>query len=499
MIADAQVAFDNISEALSRIPPLPPLVRYWDDFAERYLVVRDLEATDVWAVQVAGQECRIDFSVFAVRHRSIFKHCAVDVLAKRLPGTATSYLSSLASISPHAREEFVDCLVCAHPNDFRHYWIKGFVPRVTAGQARGAKAMLRTACFLTLGAWSPDMLDYVSLLPGVPFDKYAAVRTGECFLPLDVQSEIIGHIDRIASLLACRSNVPVDELRRTAILVLSFQYGLRAGQIASLSRDDVVHLPTGAVHVRVALAKQRGTHARRRVVRSIKREWCLVFAELLRSAPPSGEHVRKMFGLTPSALGRVIQSTTEEITGEAWTGTDLRHSAAQRLADAGVSHESLTEFMGHSDVRTANVYFDASPTQAHRLNQALGLSDIYGSVAEVARSRFIDKDALLRRPPETIIAAAPHGIPVSGIGSCMSAQSLCTRNPVLSCYTCHKFLPVSDPAAHQQVLDEFRPVVLRFAESAPGGQAAPAMMQLRATLSAAQRMVDSLNAGEEGQ
>ncbi|WP_259664904.1 site-specific integrase [Rhizobium bangladeshense] len=56
------------------------------------------------------------------------------------------------------------------------------------------------------------------------------------------------------------------------------------------------------------------------------------------------------------------------MTGEAWSPTDLRHTAAQRLADGGISHAGLSEFMGHSSDRVANVYFDASPPQAKRIH-----------------------------------------------------------------------------------------------------------------------------------
>ncbi|HIE08596.1 MAG TPA: hypothetical protein EYP65_01970 [Armatimonadetes bacterium] len=52
---------------------------------------------------------------------------------------------------------------------------------------------------------------------------------------------------------------------------------------------------------------------------------------------------------------------------------------------------ALTEFMVHASYRTANIYFDTSPTQAQRVNQAMAISPIYANVAKIARTRIIDK------------------------------------------------------------------------------------------------------------
>jgi hypothetical protein len=51
---------------------------------------------------------------------------------------------------------------------------------------------------------------------------------------------------------------------------------------------------------------------------------------------------RLLFGLTPQGVSRAIMELTEELTGDAWSPTDLRHTAAQRLADGGISHAGLT-------------------------------------------------------------------------------------------------------------------------------------------------------------
>ncbi|MDP0731447.1 hypothetical protein, partial [Klebsiella pneumoniae] len=60
------------------------------------------------------------------------------------------------------------------------------------------------------------------------------------------------------------------------------------------------------------------------------------------------------FCMTPTQVSVAIGNLTKLLTGERWVATDLRHTAAQRLADAGVSHISLSDFMTHATTLTAN-------------------------------------------------------------------------------------------------------------------------------------------------
>jgi hypothetical protein len=235
-----------------------------------------------------------------------------------------------------------------------------------------------------------------------------------------------------------------------------------------------VRITRGAVHFAYPLMKQRRSQNMRRVTRRVKREWCPLFDAYSISARRSLLKIKgftpvdSFFGLAPMNVAKAIQGLTKRITGERWSATDLRHTAAQRLADAGSSHIALSEFMGHASIRTANIYFDTSPTQAQRVNQALALSPIYSTVAKVAWTRTIDKATLLRLPPDKQIGAVPHGIPIAGIGGCGIGQSLCVKIPILSCYTCRKFMPVKDSRIHEEVVESLRSVVMDFASASRG-------------------------------
>ncbi|MDX2387958.1 hypothetical protein GHK29_34040 [Sinorhizobium medicae] len=97
--------------------------------------------------------------------------------------------------------------------------------------------------------------------------------------------------------------------------------------------------------------------------------------------------------------------------------------------------------------RIANVYFDKSPAQAQRINEALAISPIYANVAKIAKTKTIDKLTLLGLPPEKQVGAVPHGIPIAGIGGCDLGQNLCMKNPVVACYTCTSRLLKKGPGA----------------------------------------------------
>jgi hypothetical protein len=364
---------------------------------------------------------------------------------------------------------------------------------------------LHSLCRLNIGQWSPLSASIIRNLSSPRVDKYRVVRAGDCFLPLDQQALIVNHIDRLCEKLAVDpASLDNEELRDACMLVMSFQYAFRPGQIARIELADVWLFPTGAVHVAVSIIKQKDNSKRVRITRKIKREWGPLFNELTRRReagvlqPEEGMPPRLLFGLTPQGVSRAIMELTEELTGDAWSPTDLRHTAAQRLADGGISHAGLTEFMGQTSDRIANVYFDKSPAQAQRVNEALAISPIYSNLAKIAKTKTIDKAMLLGLPSDQQIGAVPHGVPIAGIGGCGLGQSLCTKNPVLACYTCSRFMPLGEPEIHEEVLESLRPIVVEFASASRNNQQSPAYAQLKGTLDAVRRVAEELKADRTG-
>lgn len=487
------------------LPPLPSVVRYFDDFAEQLISICDFANSGVVVLSMDGARHLIDFTCFGPAE-FIIKHVFVDWLHHHDPHTVRINHQNIRSYAGKYGFNALSYLIISNYYDVRSHWNLYILPNVTPDESWSLRALLHSLCRLNIGHWTVDVAPLVRSLTSPKVDKYRVVRVGDCFLPLDQQALIVNHIDETCgALTADPASVPDQELRNTCMLVMAYQYAFRPGQIARVDSTDVRLYSTGAVHVAAPLIKQRGKQKRKRVNRRIKREWGPLFAELVRRRADGridgkeGIPLRLLFGLTPQAVSRSLTELIDNLTGEPWTPTDLRHTAAQRLADGGISHVGLTEFMGHTSHRIANVYFDKSPSQAQRINEALAISPIYANVAKVAKTRTIDMAMLLGLPPDKQIGAVPHGIPIAGIGGCELGQSLCIKNPVLACYTCSKFMPVSEAAVHQQVLSDLRPVVIEFAAASRNNQQSPAYAQLKSTLDAVRRVAEELSSDDEAE
>jgi integrase len=489
-----------ITAILRSLPPLPPLVRYHDDFADKVHALRDLSEVSSVIVELDGKRRRINFGEYGSAS-TIIKHVVADWFTRLDLHTVAQCANQLETYVRDHGLNSLKTLIAATIFDARSHWNVFARPKATPNQARALRGMLHSLCNLSIGHWNPASAPLVRALKSPKVDLYRVVRVGECFLPLDHQAAIVDYIDEICGLLS-KSKESVDgiALRDACILVIAYQYAFRPGQIARIEVADVRVFATGAVHVAVIAAKQRHKNQCVRVTRRIKREWAPLFIELLRrrehenlGANPEAPE-RLLFRRTPEEISDILTELCEDLTDEAWTPTDLRHTAAQRLADAGVAHIALSEFMVHANYRTAGVYFDKSPTQAQRVNQAMAISPIYANVAKIARTRTIDKEMLLQLSADKQIGGVPHGIPIAGIGGCEVGQSLCSKNPVLSCYTCRRFMPLKDTAIHERILEDLRPVVLDFAASSRNNEQSPAFVQLRTTLDGVRRVVEGLKA-----
>jgi len=495
---------DEITRFTNTLSGLPPVVRYFDDFDNNTHSIPNLAESNQVVLQLDGMNLNIGFAIYGPA-ATITKHVFVDWLGRHDPHTVYSHCKNVKSYVERCGLDHLINLIVSTPFDARGYWNTIVLSEAKAGESWSVRSLLHSLCRLNIGHWSPPAASIIRGLKSPRVDKYRVVRAGDCFLPLDQQAMIVNHIDSMcAKLAADTASLDNEEVRDVCMLVMSFQYAFRPGQLARIELADVRLFSTGAVHVAASLIKQQDNSKRIRINRKVKREWGPLFNELVerREAgtiqPEEGVPPRLLFGLTPQGVSRAIMELTEELTGEAWSPTDLRHTAAQRLADGGISHAGLTEFMGQTSDRIANVYFDKSPAQAQRINEALAISPIYSNLAKIAKTKTIDKAMLLGLPSDQQIGAVPHGVPIAGIGGCGLGQSLCMKNPVLACYTCSKFMPLGDPEIHEEVLESLRPVVTEFAAASRNNEQSPAYAQLKGTLDAVRRVVEELKSdGEE--
>lgn len=112
-----------------------------------------------------------------------------------------------------------------------------------------------------------------------------------------------------------------------------------------------------SVQFRFFRGKQRKSTAPIPMLRKIKREWANIFVELHRrrttdQAFPqaSGALPDSLFGLTPAGVVISLARVSAELGLDGRSSTDFRHSAAQRMVDAGATQEELAEYIDRKSV-----------------------------------------------------------------------------------------------------------------------------------------------------
>jgi hypothetical protein len=488
------------STAISQLPPLPSILRYYDSYSDNTLTIRHPEISDQWLLGINGRRTQLDFSGLSEPWNRLIKQAMAWRLATQASGTVFSHLIGLRNILRFFGESPFQRMFVSTIAEYRGYWNTELLPKMNSNDAYALKAVLLFCCEMSIGCFEPGFRDFVGAFYYPPRDKFAAVRSGDCFLSADEESAIVNYLDDVST-RAKPSNLQIGELRDACLIVASYQHAMRPIQIAKVEREDVrVRLLNATdgpiVHVRFFKEKQKLDEKRTAMLRPIKREWAILYVRLaeLRDASPdlfANERavLNSFFGLDPYAVGLRIIEICRDLMGHSRSATDLRHTGAQRMADGGASAEELAEYLGHSDIDTGNIYFTASTTQAELLNKALAISPIYTAVERAHRTKTIDKAALLQLAPDNQIGAVVHGVPIAGIGACNLGQGRCTKNPALSCYDCRKFIPVNDPAPHREVRDTLRPVVREFYDASRGETQGPAYTQLRRTLEAVEEVI----------
>lgn len=499
----SESAYPNLDAAAAKIPSLPKTLRYEDDYTG---IVRSIDtASDIWQLHVDGSNRNVNWSSLPPAAKLVMQFWFVwgaNVYdATRLLTFATFISKNSARIAGFLENLLRDP---ASANEFWHSTL------ITAGWHEGelvaAKTILRCFCLNFVGPWTPNYLDSVRQWPlGVRAGNPSFSDTLENVLSHPEEAGFLDYVDEIASNAALLEDIENAALRSVCILICCYQFGARPIQIASLDTADV-RIRTSrqakhpVVHIRFAQAKQRRGQIRQSMLRKVKDEWAGLFAHYTdrRHQSPALfvtelDRPNSYFGLRPGAITQLVIETSQAILGRSASANVYRHTAAQRLVDSGASEIELAEFLGHSDISSGLTYFDGAPSQAARINAALGLSPIYSKVSGVL-SGAISLADLNFLPDEKKVAAAPHGILIAGIGGCNIGQPSCSKNPALSCYTCSKFMPLRDAKVHKVVRDELRPVISEFHNASRDSALSPTFMQLRLTMEAIEEVIAGLEA-----
>lgn len=483
------------------LPELPSVIRYFDDFTDEYLSIRDPKNNDEWMISLGGSRRILSFSGFPTDLVPLLKSWCAFQLQNYSPSTAMVRHDNLKQIT----HDDVRDVIASSPVEIRLIWqiLLGKDCYKKAGMD-SLKSILYFLCQFNLAAWSPDYTDFLATLPLPAVDKYASVRTGDVFLSIEEEAILVSYFDEMAQKIRLEpGNVSDNDLRDVAILMCAFQFGFRPMQIGMLQMCDVRIWKNGdgappSVHLIFKMIKQCSRTRALPLPRKVKHDWAPLFVELYNRGIKKGLDADDRIFQTASSqeTASIIIRVTGELLPDSRNATELRHTAAQRLVDAGASQEEVTEFLGHSDIDTCLVYFQTSPNQSERVNRALGISEIYQQVVKIAHDRFISSEELAELKGEQQIGGAPHGLPLTGIGGCSTGQPSCPSNPVIACYSCRKFMPLYDVKIHQKALEDFRGVVILFSESSRGDFNSPAYLQLKRTISSIQGIIAEI---EEGQ
>lgn len=489
---------DVVLYVASLLPNLPKVFRYYDDFNDEIKTIKNIYDAKSIKLSGRGRFGKIDFTHYDKNQSIIIKNLTVFLLSEDLsPITVSSYINAARCLTLNELREMLSC----GPHGIIEAWLKLRSKEYTRHLYLFVRSILRMLSAYRIGGWSEE---YVHLLHNTlqlpATDKYAGVRTQDAFISVYDESIIVSYLDDIAdSLKKFPGKICINSLIDSAMLLCSYQFGMRPLQIAFVRMMDVRrwHESDGvssSIHLTFLMIKQKSGIKSKPLTRKVKSEWSNIVGELYSRRMENGATGNdKLFAVkTASEAGSKISNLLKKLIPRGVSATDLRHTAAMRLVDSGASKEELAEFLGHSDVNTCLVYFTASATQNELVNKALGISEIYSTVARISRDKYISADELSQLKDEQQIAGVPHGIPIAGIGGCSSGQPLCHSNPILACYGCHKFMPIHDISIHEQVLDDFRKILNTFRGVSRDEKSSPPFLQLQHTISCVQAIIEEI-------
>lgn len=502
-------ADENVRQVADTLGALPKHVRYFDEYEEKIRTI-DAEA-NIWRIEANGIAMNVDFTIFDPAFRTILKHFGAHRLQKN---AVTGRLHLLTLVATGGIQSHLVARACAGPKEGLEFLrVEYFAEaRETANSLyfSTGKALLYFYSDLSLAGWEEAHSNILRTVRSpIARSKHRTVRDGSAILTFEEERKVIDHLDELSTGIrqGNEGKLPTESLRDSAILMLCFQHAMRPIQIAN---RNVAHVRVreaedgqAIVHLTFLYAKQRTRQKIQEQTRKIKRDSAPILVAWLRRRDKLEGILRldrseSLFGVPPQQITRIVGDLTEALTGIRRTPYQLRHTAAQRKADAGCSRLELAEFLMHSDIDTAEAYIEMSPTQAEKINAALGLSPLFQAIDASLKSRSVDLEELNKLPEDQQISGAPHGHLIAGIGGCAIGQSFCPKTPALACYECHKFMYLRDIEVHRAARDSIRNIVGEFIGTNKGDKITPAFGQLRRVLETVETIISDLGGTEVG-
>jgi hypothetical protein len=227
-------ADDPVLQVTARLPPLPSVIRYYDEFDDISRSIRDPTDTDKFEVWINGTRMPIDFGRLKKQDGSLIKHLFIFLLGQDLSIQGIyNYCTALLGLT---HEDFAE-IAAAGPTSIGSVWARLRARNLQHLAYSGVKGILRLMCHHRLNGWSNEFCPYLAAnLPLPAGDKYSSVRTGTVFLSIDEEAAIVRYLDTMASSIASDSAaIPPSQLADACMLLCAFQFAMRPVQIAKLT------------------------------------------------------------------------------------------------------------------------------------------------------------------------------------------------------------------------------------------------------------------------
>ena len=298
-----------------KLPLLPKIVRYYENFSDSYSELTNLGA-DSWTVYYDGKQSDLQFSNFPPSLRHLLKSWCAANLPTYSPRTVDLYLRVL---NCHLTPALLD-LIASGPLELHSNWCALLGIGTPYEVFAPLSNILHFLCEHSVRPWGVEWDDLITLQPYPKKDKYAAVRSGDVFISSTEEQSYVKYLDSIVS---CINEKPEaltsSELLNAAILLIAYQFGMRAKQIAMLRLQDVsqwednMH-PAPAIHLTFQTIKQPNRGKVFPLHRKVKRDWAPLFAEYRRRLLKAGNAPTcHFFSLTPVDVQQVVFAVTERL------------------------------------------------------------------------------------------------------------------------------------------------------------------------------------------
>ena len=164
---------ETANTLFENLPPLPAVVRYYDDFSDSYHEIGNLKSR-TWKLHCDGRTSTLDFNKVESALRDAVMCWSAFVLADLSPVTVLVYLDQIKSIPSDLMISVATC----RPHDLRSEWNKLHARELSYDAFAPISNFLAFLCNFSVGRWDSTWLDLIKQLPYPKKDKYASVRVG---------------------------------------------------------------------------------------------------------------------------------------------------------------------------------------------------------------------------------------------------------------------------------------------------------------------------------